>query len=128
MRVAIPNPMRTKIVSGGELTELILGNEQSLLARLTPLVRRHSVTLDLSRVQRIDAGGVTALVSLYASAREAGHCFTVANLSPHVAETLRLVGLKRILLSHIAVRKPYSGIRIEHPVERKYPSRLLIPA
>jgi anti-anti-sigma regulatory factor len=128
MRVAIPNPMRTKIVSGGELTELIRGNEEGLLARLTPLVRRYSVTLDLSRVRRIDAGGITALVSLYESAREAGHSFTVANLSPHAAEILRLVGLKAILQSHIAVRPSQFGMHLQQTVARKYPSRLLIPA
>jgi anti-anti-sigma factor len=120
--------MSTKIVSGGELTELIRGNEESLLAWLIPLVRRHSVTLDLSRVRRIDACGVSALVSLYESARAAGHCFTVANLSPHVAEILRLVGLKHILQSHIAVKKSHFGISCERPAARKYPSRLMIPA
>jgi anti-anti-sigma factor len=120
--------MSMKIVSGGELTELIRGNEESLLARLTPLVRRHSVTLDLSRVRRIDAGGVSALVLLYESAREAGHCFTVANLSPHVAEILRLVGLKGILQSHNVVRTSHFGICCERPAARKYPSRLMIPA
>lgn len=128
MKIALPDPMRTKIVSSGELTELIRGNEQSLLARLTPLVRRHSVTLDLGRVRRIDACGVTALVSLYTSASEAGHRFTVANLTPHVAETLRLVGLKQILQSHIAVKKSQFGMHFQQTVARKYPSRLLIPA
>jgi len=82
----------------------------------------------LGRVRRIDACGVTALVSLYTSASEAGHQFTVANLSPHVAETLRLVGLKQILQSHIAVKKSQFGMHFQQAVARKYPSRLLIPA
>jgi anti-anti-sigma factor len=96
-----------------ELTELVRNHEQSMLARLTPLVRRQSVTLDLGSVQRIDAAGVAALLSLYSSARAAGHCFRVANPAPRVAEVLALVGLERILLSHNAPRKPHSGRRFQ---------------
>ena len=128
MSITISNPRGMRKVSGGELTELIRGNEQSLLEKLTPLVRQRSVTLDLGRVRRIDAGGVTAIVSLYESAREAGHRFTVTNLSPHVAEILRLVGLKHILLSHVVAKKSHFGMSCERPAARKYPSRLLIPA
>jgi anti-anti-sigma factor len=110
------------------LTELVRGNEQGLLEKLLPLVRRQNVTLDLHRVRRIDAGGITALLSLHASAREAGHRFTVVNLSPHVAEMLSLVGLKPLLESHIAVLKSHSGMGLGHPAGRKFPSRLMIPA
>jgi anti-anti-sigma factor len=92
-----------------ELTELVRGNEGGLLAWLSPLVRRQDVSLDLSAVKRIDAAGIAALISLHASAHEAGYCFTVMNLSPHVAEVLVLVGLERILSSHNAVRKSYSS-------------------
>lgn len=83
-----------------DLTELVRGREKELLAWLAPVVRRQSVTLDLSRVRRIDAAGVSALLSLYSSARHAGHRFTLANLSPRVAEVLKLVGLEHILLTH----------------------------
>jgi hypothetical protein len=37
----------------------------------------------------------------------------VANLSPRVAEVLKLVGLERILLVHRRVWKSDSGLRLE---------------
>jgi anti-anti-sigma regulatory factor len=98
-----------------ELTELVRGNEQGLLSRIIPLVRRQSVTLDLGRVQRIDAAGIAALISLHANAYEAGHCFSVVNTTPHVAEILSLVGLERILVFRNAVEKSYSGSCFERP-------------
>jgi len=124
MTGTIPNPMLTAIFPAGELTEmsgsthlteqanmaeLVRGTEQGLLAWLSPLVRQQSVTLDLGSVERIDAAGIAALISLYASASQAGHCFTVANPSPHVAEILALVGLDRILLSRRALWNSNSG-------------------
>jgi anti-anti-sigma factor len=96
-----PEPNRLTQVAG--LAELVRGNEQILLAQLSPLVRRQDMTLDLCAVERIDAAGIAALIALYAAAREAGYRFTVANPSPHVAEILTLVGLERILVSHNAV-------------------------
>jgi anti-anti-sigma factor len=120
MTETVLNPSGTTIVSVGELTELaeltelVRGNEEVLLARLLPLVRRQSVTLDLSLVERIDAAGIAVLITLYASAHEAGNHFNVTNLSPHVAEILALVGLERILESHNAVIKSHSGPRFEH--------------
>jgi ABC-type transporter Mla MlaB component len=68
MTGSISNPTGTTIVSvskQADLTELILGHEEELLAWLNPLVRRGSVTLDLGSVKRIDAAGVAALISLY---------------------------------------------------------------
>jgi anti-anti-sigma factor len=115
MNCTISDPMDTAIFPAGawteqtDLTELVRGNEQELLAWLSPLVRRQSVTLDMSSVERIDAAGIAALISLHASAHETGHSFAVANLSPHVAEILALVGLERILVSHNAVTKSHSG-------------------
>ena len=96
-----------------ETIELVLGREKELLVWLSPVVRRHSVTLDLSRVQRIDAAGIAALVSLYSVAQQTGHRFSVANLSPHVAEVLRLVGLDGILLFRRAGWKSNSGRCLE---------------
>lgn len=84
------------------LTDLVRGNDHRLLDRLTPLVRRQSLSLDLSAVQRIDAAGIAVLIALYRAAHEAGHSFTVSNSSPRVAKTLALVGLDRILLSQNA--------------------------
>lgn len=124
MTGTISNPIDTAMFPAGEstgltesteLTELVRGHEQGLLERFTPLVRRQSVTLDLSRVQRIDAAGIAALISLHANAYEAGHCFTVVNPTPHVAEILSLVGLERILSSRNAVRKSHPGPCFECP-------------
>jgi anti-anti-sigma factor len=92
-----------------EVTELVRGNEQEFLARLTPQVHRQSIMLDLGSVQRIDAAGISALIALYARAYEAGHRFTVTNATPHVAEILALVGLERILVSHHANKNSYSS-------------------
>jgi len=116
MTCRIPIPIDTAIfpaVERTELRELVRGNEQGLLAWLSPLTRRQSVTLDMSSVERIDAAGIAALLSLHASARETGHSFTVANLSPRVAEILSLVGLERTLFSHNMVHVLHSGTRLE---------------
>jgi anti-anti-sigma factor len=127
MTGSISNPMGRTIVSASEqanLTELILGREEDLLAWLSPLVRRESVTLDLGSVKRIDAAGIAALLSLYSSARKARHSFSVSNLSPRVAEVLSLVGVERILLFHRAGRKPHSSQRFEHSASGQRPALL----
>jgi anti-anti-sigma factor len=128
MTNTIQSPSDAKLVFPGELTELIRGKEQTLLAKVTPQVRRQSVTLDLGRVRRIDAGGIGALLSLYASAREAGHSFAVANLTPRVAEILELVGLKFVFLSHIVATKSQSGTNFKDSSKRKCLSGHDIPA
>jgi anti-anti-sigma regulatory factor len=92
------------VVTPCELSELVRGRDQGLLAKLAPLVRQHSVSLDMGRVNRIDAAGIAALILLYGSARDAGHGFTVSNASARVREMLALVGLDRILLSQNAVQ------------------------
>jgi anti-anti-sigma factor len=81
-------------------TELVRGQDQKFLEELKPLVRSQSVHLDLSTIQRIDAAGLAALITLYCAAREAGHSFTVSRPAPHVREILSVVGLDRVLLSH----------------------------
>ena len=91
------------------LADLVRGNDRRLLDRLTPLVCRQSLSLDLSSVQRIDAAGIAALIALYRAAHEAGHRFTVSKTSPRVAKILALVGLDHILLSQNVVRTSYSG-------------------
>jgi anti-anti-sigma factor len=83
-----------------ELNELVRGCEQLLVEEMTPVVRRQSVSLDMRNVERIDAAGIAALISLYREAHEAGHRFSVSNVAPHVAELLALVGLDGILMSH----------------------------
>jgi anti-anti-sigma factor len=83
----------------GHLTELVRGDDQRLVERMTPLVRRRCVSLDLTPVERIDAAGIAALITLYTNACQAGHKFTISNASPRVLELLSLVGLDRILLA-----------------------------
>ncbi len=90
MKIAAPNGM----------TELVRGNDHCLVAQLEPLVRQHSVTLDLKGVDRIDAAGISALISLYGCAHDTGHGFRLCNVPARVAQILTLVGLDAILLPH----------------------------
>ncbi len=92
MKFAAPNGM----------TELVRGTDHSLVAQFEPLVRRQSVTLDLRAVDRIDAAGISALISLYGLAHEAGHEFRLCNVPARVSQILALVGLDEILVSHVA--------------------------
>lgn len=84
----------------GEPFELVRGQEAGLLDRLAPLVRQQSVALDMGSVERIDAAGLAALITLYCDACKAGHSFTIARPGRHVREILSLVGLDRILLAN----------------------------
>ena len=96
----------TLLIAPSELHELVRGQEHELVDRLTPMVRRQSVTLDLTHVERIDAAGIAALISLYGAAHAAGNDFAVVNASVRVAEILTLVGLDRILITRDAVPCP----------------------
>ena len=89
----------TVVVAAGSMTELVRGTEQAFVAWLAPLVRRHSITLDLTPVTRIDAGGIAALLALRSTAESAGNHFTLTGLAPHVAEMLALVGLSGVFSS-----------------------------
>jgi len=102
------NTTETAFRAVDDLRELVRGQEQSLLNWLVPVVREQNVSLDLRHVERIDAAGIAALISLYRCARSAGHEFTVSNARPRVAEILTLVGLDGILLSHNADPKSQS--------------------
>jgi anti-anti-sigma factor len=104
MNVELTIPMDAGVIAACNVTELVRGNDHELVARLAPQVRERSVALDLAKVERIDAAGIAALISLYGCARDAGHSFSVLNLRPRVAEILSLVGLDRILLTQNAVR------------------------
>ncbi len=86
----------TQTVSG--VRQLVKGREREILEELQPLVESRSVRLDLGSIERIDAAGLAALVSLYCAARKAGHEFAVVNPSQHVARILTIVGLDRVLL------------------------------
>jgi anti-anti-sigma factor len=96
----------TLLVAPSELHELVRGQEHELVERLTPLVRKQGVTLDLTHVERIDAAGIAALISLYGAAHAAGNDFSVVNASARVAEIITIVGLDRILISGEAVPCP----------------------
>jgi anti-sigma B factor antagonist len=98
------------LAPAGELHELVRGQERELVERLTPQVRRQSVTLDLARVERIDAAGIAALISLYGAAHAAGNEFMIVNACTRVAEILALVGLDRILISEDVVRSAPKAI------------------
>lgn len=95
----------TMVLAICDLTELVRGHDRGFVERMTPIVRQQSVALDLARVDRIDAAGISALITLYGQARDTGYAFAVANANPHVEEILTLVGLDRILLSQSAVEK-----------------------
>jgi len=105
----------TETMTPGNLREIVRGQEQRLIEIMEPVVRRQSVTLDLGQVERIDAAGIAALISLYGTARLARHEFAIVNATHHVAEILSLVGLDRILLSHNAVPCPQSDPCFEMP-------------
>ncbi|MGH9607574.1 MAG: STAS domain-containing protein [Terracidiphilus sp.] len=94
------------------MTELVRGEEARLVEHLAPMVRRQSLTLDLGPVERIDAAGIAALITLYCDACKAGHRFSVANPSPHVAEILGIVGLDRILVSQDADEEVHCGAEL----------------
>jgi anti-anti-sigma factor len=105
MNARTSNTNGAMVVAPCGLTELVRGNDRELIEEMTPVVRQQSVALDLKKVDRIDAAGITALISLYGQARDAGHSFAVANPTTHVKEILSLVGLDRILLDpHVVAR------------------------
>ena len=79
--------------------ELVRGNDLRMIDRIAPMLRKQSVLLDLRDIERIDAAGIAALISLYGSAHKAGHEFKVCNVATRVAEILKLVGLDHILVN-----------------------------
>jgi len=81
------------------IKELVRGHEQEFLQELAPAVVRENVALDFAAVERIDASGLAALITLYTDACKAGHTLTVSRASRHVREILQLVGLDRILMA-----------------------------
>ncbi len=96
-----------------EITELVRGNEQQLLERFEPLVRRQNVTLDLAQIARIDAAGLAALITLYCDACKAGYRFTIENPSSHVREILAIVGLDKLLVSQNTEAIPYFSTQLQ---------------
>jgi len=104
----ICNTRETLEVRSDGLRELVRGREHELLERMTPVVRTQDLLLDLDGVERIDAAGISALITLYRTARTEGHQFGIVNVSVRVSEILKVVGLDRILIRPDAVadRRP----------------------
>lgn len=103
MNTALCQPEIALVVAPADITELVRGEEQCLVQCVTPLLREKNVILDLNRVERIDAAGIAALISLYSTARNHGHTFSIKCVSPRVTEMLSLVRLDHILISHNVV-------------------------
>jgi len=93
--------MTIQTFESNEITELVRGAERQFLNRLQPMVRRQDVTLDLARIERIDAAGLSALITLYCDACQAGYRFAISNPSPRVREILGIVGLDTLLVSQV---------------------------
>ena len=78
--------------------ELVRGSEETFLHELLPRVKQESVALDLSAVDRIDAAGIAALITLYCTSIESGTTFSIVEPSHRVLELLHVVGLDSILI------------------------------
>ncbi len=115
MNTALCQPEEALVTAPDNLTELVRGEEQCLIEGVAPLLCERDVVLDLNRIERIDAAGIAALISLYSIARQHGHSFSVKCVSPRVAEMLSLVGLNHILISHNAVFASQCADRYERP-------------
>ncbi len=102
MNTALVQPNELMVVEPPGITELVRGTDQRLVALFAPLVQRQNIALDLGKIERIDAAGIAALITLYTDAQHAGQTFAVCNLSAHVAEILGLVGLAHILVTQDA--------------------------
>jgi len=96
-----------------DTSELVRGQEQQFIEQLDPLVRHQSVTVDLEKVDRIDAAGLAALIRLYCDACKAGHSFRIANPSHHVAELLALVRLDRLLVVKPQEKQICPGLELQ---------------
>ena len=105
--------MTIQFFESDKITELVRGNEQQLLDRLQPLVRRQSVTLDLEHVTRIDAAGLAALITLHCDACQAGYRFAISNPSPRVREILAIVGLDTLLVAQTTEELPDFSMELQ---------------
>ena len=103
------------ITAPDHMTELVRGVEQCLVQRVAPMLRERDVVLDLNRIERIDAAGIAALISLYSTARTHSRTFSIKCVSPRVAELLTLVGLDDILIYHNAVIASQCEEHFERP-------------
>jgi anti-anti-sigma factor len=105
--------MTIQFFESDKITELVRGTEQQLLDRLQPLVRRQNVTLDLEHIERIDAAGLAALITLYCDACQAGYRFAISNPSPRVREILAIVGLDALLVAQSTIEMTETCMQLE---------------
>jgi anti-anti-sigma regulatory factor len=91
--------LNTTVRVASETTEIVRGQEDKFLGQLEPIVRNHSIELDMSPVERIDAAGISALIRVYCDAMQAGRRFTVLNPQPHVLAIMAIVGIDRVLMA-----------------------------
>jgi len=115
MNTIMNRPNEIVVPTPAEFIELVRGNDQRLVHLLEPVVREQSTVLDMGRVRRIDAAGIAALISTYGLARNAGNTFRVCNVTPHVGEILKLVGLDHILVTREEVRARHPECCLECP-------------
>jgi anti-anti-sigma factor len=80
-------------------TELVRGTDEHFVAMLLPRVEKESIALNLANIERIDAAGIAALITLYCTACKAGTDFSIVTPSAHVLDLLRIVGLESILVA-----------------------------
>ena len=106
-------PLDSSVNIVSDTTELVRGQEQQFLERLRPLVKSQSVRLDLSSVERIDAAGIAALITLYSTARQANREFTISKARQRVREILRLVGVEQMLASRNVKDSSHSDSPVE---------------
>jgi anti-anti-sigma factor len=91
--------LNTTVRVASETTEIVRGQEDKFLGQFEPMVRTHSIELDMSPVERIDAAGIALLIRLYCDAVQAGRRFTILNPRPHVLEIMAIVGIDRVLMA-----------------------------
>jgi len=115
MNTVMSQAKRHLVAPPPDFTELVRGNEDRLMSLMAPIVQEQDAVLDMARVRRIDAAGIAALISIYGRSRSAGHTFHVCNVTPHVAEILKLVSLDHILVMHEVVRAPFAEACLECP-------------
>lgn len=95
------------------MKELVRGQEQRFLDELAPMIVRESVVLDFGSVERVDAAGLAALITLYTDACKAGHTLTVSQPSRHVREIFQLVGLDRILMARSEAAGDFASMQLQ---------------
>lgn len=107
MNTGILEPVATRNYQTAEpagMSEVVRGECVRLLERLGLLVAEQNVMLDMTGVVRIDAAGISTLLTLYCRAREAGNRFALVNVPARIVEILSVVGLEPLLLSHNPVQ------------------------